>query len=415
MMDRALPSLGWRVVVGLARGSRFHKPDLFLASHKLSHTILLDARTGTAYARQAAVARALDELRPDVVVPTTLFDPFPAAARAKERIGNLRLAYVAHETSAQMLLDVALFEGTIDLAVGVSPFLKEALIEICGLPRDRVDHIPYGVEMPRRDRTPARGDTLRLGYVGRLDPDKAPLDLVALCGALDRRCLPFRLTIAGAGSLGDELRRQLGPWLDRGTVRLAGALSKDQLYEEVYPDLDASLLLSRQEGLPIAPMEAMMHGVVPVVSDFRGRAQAGVIRHGETGLVFAPGDMDAAADELQRLSCNQSFLHTLSVGAREEALAKCAISSMAEAWAASLERVCATPARRGLLPAQQVTRHGRLDRFLPPSGAEWLRGILRRRYPHPDPSEWPYAGPWPAGDLKAADERLRSMEENWWR
>jgi len=71
----------------------------------------------------------------------------------------------------------------------------------------------------------------------------------------------------------------MAPWRDRDRVSLIGAMRRSDLYRTIYPRLDALVLPSAllSEGLPNAPMEAMIHGVVPVVSDFLGLREQGLL------------------------------------------------------------------------------------------------------------------------------------------
>ena len=52
--------------------------------------------------------------------------------------------------------------------------------------------------------------------------------------------------------------------------------------------MDALVVFSEAEAGPIVAWEAMIHGVVPIVSDFIGRAEENVIRD----VVFPVGDVE---------------------------------------------------------------------------------------------------------------------------
>jgi len=62
----------------------------------------------------------------------------------------------------------------------------------------------------------------------------------------------------------------------------------------VWPSLDLLVLPSRAEGLPLAVLEAMSHGI-PVVAPKLG-ALPDVIIHGVNGWLFEPNQLDEAAD-----------------------------------------------------------------------------------------------------------------------
>jgi glycosyltransferase involved in cell wall biosynthesis len=401
-LAEALPARGWRVVLGLAWGARFHDPFAFRAAHPGVDSVLLDGRSGTRAGRLLALHAAFDRVRPQVVVPVTLHDPFTAVAERRARGHDLRLLFGSYEVSAPLLLDARRYGGLIDQALGVSRLTAALLVDVAGLPAARVAYVPSGVPAPSRPwvaRDPQA--PLRLGYVGRFDPDKRPLDLVTLAVELRRRGLDCELTAVGAGSLGQELRASArGAGVLGAALRVRDSLPREQLYAEVYPALDALLLFSPAEGLPSVLLEGMRHGVVPVTSDFAGRAAQGLVRHDETGLVFPVGDARAAAEQVVRLQREPGLHARLGAAARAAAEHGYSLESMAEGWAAALERACAGAPAPGA-PPDQPRHRSRLERLTGRRAAETLRRLLGRRFAHPDAGEWPHCGEWSPDELRA--------------
>lgn len=389
-----LAALGWRPIVGLAYGSRFHNPFNYRAAHPALDTILLDGRSGTAEGRVRAILRAVRRRRPDVIVPLCLADAYEAAARIKEQGNPVRLLAAAHGASPRMLADTATYQDFCDGAVAVSKLVAYLLTDGAGIPAERVSYVPNGVEPPRQPRQVATpGNPLRLGYVGRLDNDKRSLDLVALCHALENKEVPYHLTVVGGGNEEAVLHCSLARQADNGKVSFLGRVSLAHVYEQVYPHLDCILLFSPCEGSPLTPIEAMGHGVVPVVSRYLGCISEGLIRHEETGLIFPVGDLTIAADFLARLVREPTLLSDLSVGAVDAVRDRYSLDASARGWASALNRCLTRPASRGTRPQACRVPAGRLDRWLPAAAAEGVRGILARRYLHPDAGEWPFAGP----------------------
>lgn len=139
------------------------------------------------------------------------------------------------------------------------------LLVACGLPADRVVHVPNGVPEPAAKPVldPA-GAPLRLAFVGRLAVQKDPLFLVELCTLLEQlEPDRWRLTIAGTGPLEGELRRgferaKLGP-----RIEWMGEISQT---ERIWNRVDLLLLPSRWEGQPLVVLEAMAAGVPTLAS-----------------------------------------------------------------------------------------------------------------------------------------------------
>ncbi len=389
-LAQGLPRRGWDVVVALARGCRYHDPDAFRRAHPGLPSIELDGTSGTHDGRFLAVERAIRRTRPDVVVPVTLVDPFWVVAERRGRgVREPRLLFGLYEVSAEILRDVGFFLPLIDQAVGVSRLAAELLVEVGGLPRERVAYIPNGVKPPYRCAVREAGTPIRLGFLGRFDDGKRPLDLVELCRRLDERSVPFRVAAVGTGRYRAELEAASAPWRERGVLELLPPVTTEVLYETVYPRLDVCLLFSESEGLPNVPLEAMAHGVVPVTSDFTGRAQEGILRDGETALVFPVGDVPAACDAVARLWADPQLHAALSARGRAELEAGHRIEEMLDGWSLAFDRTLERPlASQGT--ALSGPRNGRLSGVLGRAAAERVRRLLGRQFQQPDASEWPH-------------------------
>jgi hypothetical protein len=178
-----------------------------------------------------------------------------------------------------------------------------------------------------------------------------------------------------------------------GFVTLAGWLSPEELYERVYPEIDVFVHFSESEGITISPREAMVHGAVPVVSDFRGRGAEGIFRHGETALVFPVGDTARAAELVAGLWRDRAAWERLSAAAAESQAGERSSEGALDRWAGVLRDAVRRPPRVGeLIPSFPFPPAGRLDRWLGSSGAESVRRLMRRRFVHREAGgEWPHS------------------------
>ncbi len=127
-------------------------------------------------------------------------------------------------------------------------------------------------------------------FVGRLIPDKRVEDLLMAAADLD-----VDVVIAGDTSDTDEyaasLKRIAGP-----RARFPGYVYGDEL-AALYEHAQALVLPSAIEGLPVTLIEAMRFGVPVVASDIRANRE--VLAHGETGLLYPLGDVEALRDAIQ--------------------------------------------------------------------------------------------------------------------
>jgi glycosyltransferase involved in cell wall biosynthesis len=201
-------------------------------------------------------------------------------------------------------------QGVIDAFVAYGLSMRDGLRRV--LPDRHADiyHLPYGIPIPSRVRGRATGP-LRLAFVGRLEHgQKGVFDLPAIDAALQARQVAVTWAIIGGGPDAVELRRR---W-DGPHVRWAGVLAHEHTLERL-PEFDVFVLPTRAEGFPVALVEAMGAGLVPVVS----RIPAGVpevVDHGVTGFMPEVGDIAGFADAIAALAADPANLDAISAAAR---------------------------------------------------------------------------------------------------
>lgn len=127
----------------------------------------------------------------------------------------------------------------------------------------------------------------RIGFVGRFSHEKGPDYFCTLAKAMKNMSGFERVSwhAYGDGPMLPELKNT-----SRDHVTFHG-LQTDMT--EIWPTLDLLIIPSRAEGLPLAALEAMSHGI-PVVASKLG-ALPNAIHHGQTGWLFKTGNLEAAA------------------------------------------------------------------------------------------------------------------------
>lgn len=204
--------------------------------------------------------------------------------------------------------------GRLDRRVVISPRTREDLVELYrvhGVPvalAERIDVVENKVTVPASLVREARGDELRVLYVGRGSQEKR----AHLVGRIARRChergVPARFTLVGELSLAF-------PEGDRAGLRFLGELHDRTAIERIYRQSDLLLVTSSREGFPMVIMEAMAHAVVPLATDV-----GGISRHligGENGhLVADSADEEEVVDRffylIARLHDDRAELERLS-------------------------------------------------------------------------------------------------------
>jgi hypothetical protein len=146
--------------------------------------------------------------------------------------------------------------------IAVHPGLAEAVVQILGEAwRERVTWAPYPVSIPhcKRDTGPRQPI---IGYCGRLISKQKRVERIAEVFAEARQQAPgCRLEILGAGPEEGLLRRLLEPFGDEVTWH--GWQSGDERFANM-GRWRHILFTSDYEGMPIAAIEAMAMGAVPI-------------------------------------------------------------------------------------------------------------------------------------------------------
>jgi glycosyltransferase involved in cell wall biosynthesis len=233
-------------------------------------------------------------------------------------------------------------------------------------------YLPYGIPLPAGARN-ASGGPLRVFYAGRLEHgQKGVLDLPAIDAVLAAAGTPVVWTIAGDGPDAVELRAR---WKHAARVRWLGVMDNAEVLDEVSRH-DVFVLPTRSEGVPVAMIEAMGAGLVPIVSDIGGGVRE-VVSPGVHGMTPPVGDVMAFAEAIQTLHADRDLLERMSAAARARVAARYDIRERARAYqhlfARHHEFRRPRPARRHLPYGSRLDR-----RWLPNSAVKAIRSLARR-------------------------------------
>lgn len=158
-----------------------------------------------------------------------------------------------------------------------------------------------------RDRN---GGPFRIGYVGRLTPEKNVRWLAQLEEKLVARGhTDFEIMVVGDGAE--------GPWLRKNMQRaqFTGVLTGEAL-ARAFANMDVLAFPSRTETFGLVVLEAQASGVPAVVTDAGGPKFA--VQRGETGFVV--NNLDEFADCVELLLTQPERLSLMRTAARENAL-----------------------------------------------------------------------------------------------
>ncbi|MGB5332517.1 MAG: glycosyltransferase family 4 protein [Woeseiaceae bacterium] len=228
-----------------------------------------------------------------------------------------------------------LLNPRLDRIICVCEAIRQSLLEL-GMPGIRMRRdVPVTIHKGHRPEL-YEGDAEDLGQYGI--PDDTFI-VACTVRAVPRKGVPvFIEAISGlppglnihflmAGSKMDsELHRKLvasSPYADN--VHLFGFLKR---MPWILKNVDVSVLPSlKREGLPRAMLEAMIAGVVPIVTSVGGSPE--LVVEGESGFVVEPGDSEAIRDRILRLYNDRELHKRMSAAARQRVLAEFTIEKTA--------------------------------------------------------------------------------------
>jgi glycosyltransferase involved in cell wall biosynthesis len=213
-----------------------------------------------------------------------------------------------------------------DRLVTVSPRLRADLLAM-GIGRpEQVAVIPLGLDLERFRRARPEAPILRaslglgtdvplLGIVGRLVPIKDHPLLFEAVALLEPHGPPAHLVVVGDGEERVRLEALAGQLGLSHRVHFLGWRSD---LETILPELTMVICASKNEGTPVALIEAMAAGVPVLSTDVGGVAD--LVTHGETGWLVRAGDPPALAQGVQHLLGNAALRARLAAAGRPVAL-----------------------------------------------------------------------------------------------
>ena len=213
--------------------------------------------------------------------------------------------------------------------------------------RVAVAHLPYGVPMCPAAELPVREPAapLRILYLGRLGREQKRVHLFPdILRQLQDSGMPFHWTIAGDGGERAFLEARMKSRPPGQTVSFTGSVDYAAV-PGVLQQHDIFLLASDYEGLPLSLLEAMGHGLVPVVSDLpSGIAE---VVDDTNGLRVPVDQLAGYAQAILHLHQHRDELAAKAAAARVRVEQDFSVAAMTDRWLAVLP---AKPAAVGAWP-----------------------------------------------------------------
>lgn len=223
--------------------------------------------------------------------------------------------------------------------VAVAEYERRVALEDSICPPERIHVILNGVEcntatLPDDELLAFRGEGPLLGVVTTLRAQKGLPTLLDALEILAAEGRAPRVAIVGNGECSDTVERRLRAGSLADTILLRPFRGPVEPYLAA---LDAFVLPSYWEGLPIAVLEAMDMGL-PVVASAVGGTPEAVI-DGETGYLVPPRDARALADRLAAIAADAETRERMGAAGREAVRQRFQLANMVDKTAALYRQV----------------------------------------------------------------------------
>ncbi len=205
-----------------------------------------------------------------------------------------------------------------------SNYMKNEIQRLFGLPFDKINVIPNGINLSNftgieRDydfrRQYAMDNEKIILYVGRLVYEKGIQNLIAAMPKVLSNYNDAKLIIAGRGGMIDELKAEAASLGLNNKIYFTGYLDSKRV-QKMYKCADVAVFPSTYEPFGIVALEAMLAGVPTVVSDVGGLNE--IVNHGVDGMKSYAGNPNSIADSITALLYDHQLANNCAKRAKQK-------------------------------------------------------------------------------------------------
>lgn len=198
----------------------------------------------------------------------------------------------------------------------------------------RIKIIANGIPIPQIPTYNERHSTLHVLYVGRGTEEKRVHLIGKIACKCDKLNIPVKFTLIG------DVKKAV-PEVYHKYLSFLGEVSDSKQLNSLYGESDLLLITSRYEGFPVAIMEAMVFGVIPISTDVGGIGEH--IKPGVNGYLVKNGSEDEIVTQfveyVQHFSKNREHLLKMSIEAQSYALRHFDLKRFCEEYRAIFSKV----------------------------------------------------------------------------
>jgi glycosyltransferase involved in cell wall biosynthesis len=282
--------------------------------------------------RLLGTLNALRDFQPTVVVGwtgTPAFEVLRYLPPGIARIGVLHSDYGPGYDAMKP------YEPLMDAIAVLSQRMLEAALDGFRCAPSKIRIVRLGVHVATETPRSARGsEPLRILYLGRVQQEqKRVLLFPEILRHLRATGMPFTWTVAGDGPAKEQLEAAMVTSHPQQTVRVIGRVAYANV-PELLEAHDVFLLASDYEGLSHTLLEAMGHGLVPVVSDIPSGMREVVDE--TTGRLVDVNDVAGYARAIHWLHTHREDFAKMARAAAQRVRSQFSIPIMTEQWLAMI-------------------------------------------------------------------------------
>ncbi|MBX9782830.1 MAG: glycosyltransferase [Chitinophagaceae bacterium] len=209
------------------------------------------------------------------------------------------------------------FHECIDLFIAHSRYIYELLVQRFPERSDHIVHLPYGIPIAKNvQKKFNQHEPLKLLFLGRHDKAKGVYDLFEINRLLQEEKIPVEWIILGRGPETGTLKEQ---WKRATNVTFCTPATTAEVLEKAL-NSDVLVFPTKFEGFPVALLETMSMGCVPVVTDLPGGIRE-LVEDGVTGYKCSMDENELFAGKISLLHHDRVHLRELQINAMQKVAA----------------------------------------------------------------------------------------------
>jgi len=220
-----------------------------------------------------------------------------------------------------------LLASRFDKTVAVSSDIKDSLARDYGIQEERLETIRNGIIVPEPRGRSGEKHGFVIGSAGRFVRVKDYPFMVEVAKQVTEKTDKIRFELAGEGPMLGDIQGQIKKHGLEERFMLRGFLHDVSTF---YEGLDVYLNTSLHEGIPMSLLEAMAHGVPPVVPRVGGLEE--IVTDGVDGYLVDSRNPVDFSNRCLALYKNETLRRNMARAARERIIRQFSIERMVNAY-----------------------------------------------------------------------------------